>query len=182
MSTFTGGKWHGQPLPSVGKLRLRPTSSRVRRVLFDSLGAVDGFRVLDLYSGTGALGFEALSRGAASVVSIDKSSKAILKQKQWAEQHLPAAAYKGYAASLPGALKRLSGGFELIMADPPYSQPLKSDMLMSLVELLAPEGWLVYETDVHLKEIPQAEGLTLARDKKVGETRLLFYRNQGVGS
>ena len=164
----------------------RPTSDRVREALFSMLGElVPDARVLDLFAGSGALGLEALSRGAREVCFV--------------EQHAPACAViedNMRRAKLDGArvmklevtlaLRRLaeSGAqFDLIFADPPYvKQPGDTDFAARLLEdenlprVLAPDGWLSLETMV-TKHAPRAIfGWHVARDRAYGSTRVLLLQ------
>jgi 16S rRNA (guanine966-N2)-methyltransferase len=118
------GKFKGRRLKTLKGLRIRPTSDRVREALFSILGdMVRGSRVLDLFAGSGALGLEALSRGAEEVVFVEKDRDA----REIIRENITALAMDASCKVIPGdyrnVLKRLGnkdGSFDLILADPPY--------------------------------------------------------------
>ncbi|WP_459547277.1 16S rRNA (guanine(966)-N(2))-methyltransferase RsmD [Nocardia sp. X0981] len=157
----------------------RPTSDRVREALFSSIEArmdLDGVRVLDLYAGSGALGLEALSRGAAAALLVESDRRA-------------AAVLRGNIAELglTGAQVRIgsvaqvlahggAGTFDLVFADPPYDLPtgaVHAD-LTALVEhgWLAPEALLLVERSVRSAEIAWPPGLAGRAARRYGETRV----------
>jgi 16S rRNA (guanine966-N2)-methyltransferase len=135
---------------------VRPTSDRVREAIFDivgSLGGVAGWRVADLYCGTGALGIEALSRGAAGVTFVDHSAASLAAARaNLAAVGLADAAATFVRAELPGWLAG-SPPFDLALCDPPYAfagwetllGALRADLavLESAAEVPVPEGWVV---------------------------------------
>ncbi|MEO7079819.1 16S rRNA (guanine(966)-N(2))-methyltransferase RsmD [Rhodococcus sp. BP22] len=157
----------------------RPTSDRVREALFSSLDSrldLDGAAVLDLYAGSGALGLEALSRGASTVVMVESDARA-------------AEVIRGNAAGigLPGASVRCAPvsavlasqadrPYDLVLADPPYAIA-DSAVAQMLVELLtngwlAPESLVVLERSSRSAETTWPEGLVAEKVKKYGETRI----------
>jgi 16S rRNA (guanine966-N2)-methyltransferase len=181
------GRWRGRHL-SAGSHRgvstIRPTADRVRTSLFDRLmPVVAGARVLDLCAGTGALGIEALSRGAAHVTFVDRSSPAI----RLLEGNLEALGVKGTgeatirrdeAAHAVAALSRIGERFDLVLADPPYAGDVASSVVLAVDDhpILSPDGWLVLEHDRRA-----ALPTTLRRiedfDRRLyGDTCLTFYR------
>jgi len=102
---------------------LRPTPSKVRQALFNILGSVDGFSVLDLYAGSGIMALEALSRGAASAISIEQHHRVVRGLKQARNILALTERWRIRAASVEMALAALTGeSFDLIFADPPYAQ------------------------------------------------------------
>ncbi len=172
------GTLRGRSLP-VPK-GVRPTGSRVREALFDILGpSVRGMRLLDLYAGSGAVGIEAVSRGAAAVVLVE-SERSIARglRRQVREWGLSEVTVR--EARLPAALERLQdSAFDLVFADPPYAFDGWSRLLTLAAPLLAPGGALVAEHD-RRGDLPEAAGdLRLDRLRSYGETELGFY---GVAS
>ena len=162
----------------------RPTSDRVRESLFGALSSMDaiaGARVLDLYAGSGALGLEALSRGARSTVLVEKgrAAAAVVRRNAAAV----AKALGGDAAgrtsvqesSVHGYLLRAAGPFDLVFTDPPYDLS-DADMtadLVALAPLLSPDAVVVIERAK--RSTPPdlaAAGLSLLREKVYGDTAL----------
>ena len=133
------GIWRGRPLEAPPGLATRPTADRVRETLFSMLasrlGSLEDLRVADLFAGSGALGFEALSRGAASATFVESDAKAAAVIRRNAER-LGAVVQLlgGSALLLPG-----SQPFDLIFADPPYAAGSGS----AAVEAVIRAGWLV---------------------------------------
>ena len=131
---ISGGAYRGRTLRTPPASGLRPTSERVRAALFSIIGAeaVEGKRVADLYAGTGALGLEALSRGAAWVSFVERNGRLCSTIRE----HLGLLDLDSRAEVRRGAVLRtvesLPGGYDLVMADPPYD----SDELTDLVEAL----------------------------------------------
>lgn len=157
---------------------LRPTSDKLRETLFNILAPrVAGARVLDAYAGTGAIGIEALSRGAASVTFIERDRRA---QELIAANLAHCAVDNGYAiirASVARALADLitaDAWFDLVLLDPPYDVRADEEAL-ALANVVAPGGWLVLE---HAKRRPPPESfgsLMRSRDVISGDSALTFY-------
>ena len=145
------GQWKRTPLPVAAIDGLRPTPDRVRETLFNWLEHLqlrrwDNRRCLDLFAGSGALGFEAASRGAAEVVMVE-SHPAALKNLQAVRDKLQAQQvllHKGDAARL---LPTLPGKFDLIFLDPPYQQQQLPVLLPACLQRLNPEGLVYAESD-----------------------------------
>lgn len=164
---------------------VRPTPDRVREALFDILGpALDGFRVLDLYAGTGALGLEALSRGAthATFVEIDARVRSILAQN--AEDLGVGGRCRILAGGVESLLERgaVSGPFDLVLADPPYLDAPGGRLLAALASaaVLLSGSEVVIQRD-HRTPPAQAPGtgLTWHRTARYGRTSLDFYGFSG---
>lgn len=170
------GKVKGRKLHMVKNDRTRPTADRVKESLFNILGdSVMGARVLDIFAGVGSLGIEALSRGAKTAVFIDNDSRctAVITRNL---TELGLAEYGTVIkADFRKALKRLTGPFDLVFADPPYdTNYLKSTAeLLCRNRLLAPAGLFVAEhrrdAEIELRE------LKLLRRKDYGQTTLSFF-------
>jgi len=167
----------------------RPTSDRVREALFSLLearGAVRGARVLDLYAGSGALGLEAISRGAASATLVERASAAAralranaalvggLAAPPQPELRVVPASVSAYldAAGAPGSAQR--GAFDLILLDPPYElpEPELAEALAAAAPLLSAEGLLVVERSARSPEPAWPEALEPQRRRDYGETAL----------
>ena len=162
---------------------LRPSMEKVRGAIFDSLGdAVPGARVLDLFAGSGSLGIEALSRGAASVTFVENDRRAVATiQKNFEKTRLSG---NVQTADVFSFLDRLAApaSFDLILADPPYSKaPGERDFAPELLNnealrrALAPGGTFVLE---HLPGAPLVLGehWECLRDKRYGATAVAFLR------
>jgi len=170
----------------VPKTNVRPTMDRVKAAIFSSLGEmVVGARVLDLFAGTGALGIEALSRGAASATFVDDermSARAI-------EANLKRTKFNGTVREYDvfDFIGNARAQFDLIFADPPYEKMRSgeafTDLLMNeakLAALLAPEGLFVLEKRPD-EEIPPAALWEITRARKYGATEVLFLRHPRAG-
>lgn len=186
---ITGGKARGRRLaaPHSGMATIRPTCDRVRESLFNILGSrIEDSLCLDLFAGTGAIGVEALSRGAAFVLFVDQSLEAgrlIAANLHACSQTTTAAFARLNLATAPslGPLrpKLPAGGLvDLVFMDPPYQKNLAARVL-AMVEgsgLLAPEALVVVEE--HRRSVlPDRVGqLCLGDRRRYGETGLWFYQ------
>jgi len=174
---ITGGRLAGRRL-RVPRGEVRPTADRVRESLFARLGDLAGKRVLDLFAGSGALGFEALSRGARHATFVDRSNAALQVVRANAEAlgvWDEVALRRGDAVA---ALRQLAGGaaFELVFLDPPYSSESLATVLAALVEarLLGPGALVVAESDRRHAPGP-IEGLAAIDERRYGDTLITWY-------
>ena len=159
----------------------RPTTDFVRQAVFSILGErVDDARVLDLYAGSGALGLEALSRGAKSCTFVEEHRQAV---KVIGDNLTKARLEGGHAVKSEVApfLKRDVGSYDLIFADPPYwkyhgDKDHITELLQSglLPPRLAAEGWLIVEVS-SLKTSPVADGFSLVARREYGNSAILIY-------
>jgi 16S rRNA (guanine(966)-N(2))-methyltransferase RsmD len=181
MARIIGGEGKGRRLESPKGDATRPTASRVRQTLFDILAPrVPGCRFLDAFAGSGGVGLEALSRGAARVVFLERSGPAVsalqrnlarLGGAERAEVHRQDALV-ALAACAEGGRR-----FDLIYVDPPYEGGLYEAALGQIgrTGLLAREGRLVAE-HFHKHPLPETiEGLERIRSVRVGDHRLSIY-------
>jgi len=176
------GEAKGRRLTGIRSSAIRPTSDRVREALFSALGAaVPGARVLDLYAGSGALGIEALSRGAASAVFVDSDREAVAAIR--ANLALTgtddrASVVRLSVASFLAAGRH--GPFDLVFLDPPYAQGPPVQDLEALVAggLLDGGASVVLETRGP-ELIPPVEGLAVVSRRRYGDTTLVFLRPSG---
>lgn len=161
---------------------LRPTADKVRKSIFDRLqGGVEGKAVLDLYSGTGALGFEALSLGADFVAFVEKSKA----QCAMIYQSLKKLKLENAKVVCRDALDFLSKNkkqdqlYDLVFLDPPYDQQFAKKTLEALVKSpwLKSGAIVVAETRFSEKLEKQYETLTLKDDREYGDSRIWVYRN-----
>ncbi len=174
---ITGGLMRGRNVPSPETSKTRPTASRTREALFNILQGVENFRMLDLFAGTGIMGIEAISRGAASVIAVEMAH---------AQARLVWQAYK--ALSIDSKLTLLEknvlsldketlcreGGFDLIYADPPFKDMEYPD-LRPFYEWLNPGGVAVFEAPS--RKIPAwVQELDNVQVRRYGESSLVIYR------
>lgn len=178
---ITGGTVRGLKLISPRISGVRPMTERARKALFDILGPrVCGAKVLDLFSGTGALGLEALSRGAEEVVFAEASPrmvKVILENLERAGFQKKARVLK---AQLPRDLKRLpEGPYDLIFITPPYGTGLGQETLVQIKAPFLAEGGLIV-VEERKQESFSAENTPweLVETRKYGETVLYFLRRK----
>ncbi len=172
-----GGKFRSRILADFPGEDVRPTSDRVKESLFNILALkMYNARVLDLFSGSGALGLESLSRGASEVVFNDsaKASVAILKKNVAALKITEGATIYNYDYEV--CLKRVSGQFDMIFLDPPYRFDYGKIALQRIVEynLLTENGIAVYERDRPFEG--EIEGLEKYDERKYGKTYITFFK------
>lgn len=177
------GTAKGTQLVAPKGRELRPTTDRVKQVLFDTLLSIQPLpnRALDLFSGTGALGIEALSRGAEEVFFVEKSSIAAQYiSKNLARTHLEHRGNLLVADAFLFLRHAASHAFALIFADPPYGKRMAQKLVgvVASHDILAPAGMLVLE-ETKRSEIFLPENLALIRTKQCGDTALLFVRKNG---
>jgi 16S rRNA (guanine966-N2)-methyltransferase len=178
------GQYRSRIIEAPPGLNTRPTSGRVREALFSHLQAAilddgfDGLRVLDLFAGSGALGIEALSRGASHVTFVDADPIAARTVRKNLEA-LRCQAADVLEARVPGALARLGqpAPYDLIFVDPPYAATNTAEVLETLVSrtLCTPAAIAVWELDVRSKPA-QPHGWTVRSDRRYGDTRVLVLQ------
>ena len=172
------GAWRGRQLEAPPGSGTRPTADRARETLFSMLasrlGTFEDLRIADLFAGSGALGLEALSRGAASATFVENDAEALAAIKRNAAKLGAADRVRvlgGSALTLPR-----SAPFDLIYADPPYAQGSGSAAVQSVAnaEWLATGGWMSVETERRDTVDPGAFEIEATRD--VGRARLWLLR------
>jgi 16S rRNA (guanine966-N2)-methyltransferase len=166
------GEFKGRPLRAPRGARTRPTADRVREALFSILGDVSGARVLDLFAGSGALGIEALSRGAASVTFVETDPQAIAAIRRNLEAVRATAAIRRQDAL--GFLAAAEGTYDLVLIDPPYDSAarLAGPLAERLPAVLAEGARVVTESD---KREPLELPLPLRRERAYGDTRIAVH-------
>jgi 16S rRNA (guanine966-N2)-methyltransferase len=162
------GRFRGRSLVAPRGRATRPTSDRVREALFSILGPLDGLRALDLFAGTGALGIEALSRGAASCVFGDVDTRPVQANLEALGIH--AEVRRGRALS---ALKS-DDQYDLVLLDPPYRDAarLGAQLAEALPPLLSPSARVVSESD---RRHPLDVGLPLQDERRYGDTLIRIH-------
>ena len=141
-----GGQWKRTKLPVADKPGLRPTPDRVRETLFNWLGQdLGGWRCIDAFAGTGALGLEAASRGAGQVLLVEQDP-ALVAQLRALQQKLSAHAVVVQRANGLAVLKQLApGSMDLVLLDPPYDAKLHDTALKAAAAAVSPDGWIYLE-------------------------------------
>lgn len=143
-----GGQWRSRLLHFPDSRQLRPTSDRVRETLFNWLGQdLTGKICLDLFAGSGALGFEAASRGASQVVLVEQNKKTVQSLRVSSEK-LHASQARLVNMNAQAFLATDLGRYDVVFLDPPFESSLLSEILSRLPPRLANEGMVYVETDV----------------------------------
>jgi 16S rRNA (guanine966-N2)-methyltransferase len=189
MLRLTGGEFRGRqiqtPPDRPGKAFLRPTQARLRQALFNSIQTmIADAKVLDLFGGSGALGFEALSRGAGSVVFVEDSRVAVKLIEKNAATLRCEDRVRIIADSVAHLMKRVKGlgPFDLVLADPPYAEGWETKLLedMDWSELLAPEGVFCLEWGTQKSRVDslpdETPSLVKVREKNYGDSVLTTYQ------
>jgi 16S rRNA (guanine966-N2)-methyltransferase len=172
------GAWRGRPIEAPPGQGTRPTADRVRETLFSMLasrlGSLEELRVADLFAGSGALGLEALSRGAASASFVESDSKAAAVIRRNADKLGAGDRIQVFGGSAL-ALRRAEP-FDLVLADPPYGPGSGSAAVAAVLSAgwLAPGGWMSVETG--RGEVVEPGSLEIAATRDVGRARLTLLR------
>ena len=165
-----GGQWKRTRLPVLDKHGLRPTPDRVRETLFNWLGQdLTGWRCLDAFAGTGALGFEAASRGAASVLLVEGDA-ALAAQLETLRQRLQTSALRVQRGDGVAALRQCApASMHLLLIDPPFGGELFAPALQAAAQAVAPDGFIYLEAPAAwTQEQLGPLGLALHRHLKAG--------------
>ena len=166
------GTFKGRRLAAPKGMRTRPTADRVREALFAMLGDVDGARVLDLYAGSGALGIEALSRGAESALFVERDARAAAAiARNLAAIGVEAPVVRQEVLRF---LSRAEGTFDLVFCDPPYdsASELAGPLAERLPALTAENARIVTESD---KRNPLELPFPLLTERTYGDTRIAIH-------
>jgi 16S rRNA (guanine966-N2)-methyltransferase len=177
-----GGQWKRSKLPVADAPGLRPTPDRVRETLFNWLGQdLAGWRCLDVYAGSGALGFEAASRGAAGVVLVERDA-ALVRSLRESQKRLSASAIKVEAADALAFMRRSApASFELVFLDPPFDAGQFEPALAAAAPLVVPGGFVYLEANRPFDDAAVAPlGLRVHRHSRAGAVHFhLLQRNTG---
>ena len=183
---IVGGRFRGRSLAGPASDAIRPTSDRLRETIFNILAhaygdPVEGARVLDLFAGTGAMGLEALSRGAAFALFVDESAQA----RGIIRQNVESFGVGGATRLFRRDATRMGAAaphppFTLVFCDPPYGRDLAPRALASCAEggWLTP-GALVVVEEAQGAEVTLPEGFEMLERRDYGETKVLFAQFSG---
>jgi 16S rRNA (guanine966-N2)-methyltransferase len=168
------GVYKGRRLTAPAGLDVRPTSDRVREALFSILGDLTGLRVLDLFAGSGALGIEALSRGAESATLVDNDRRAVdaIRANLAPLGDANAEVVRADALAWLGGRR---GPYDLVLLDPPYSsaRKLAGPLTQKLPAALSPNALIVSESD---KRDPLLLDFPMEDERTYGHTRIAIHR------
>lgn len=177
------GQWRGRKLTAPPGDTTRPTADRTRETLFSMLvsrlGSFEGLRVADLFAGSGALGLEALSRGAAHCLFVEHDARAV-KVLRANVASLEAQSRADVRASSVLTLGPAREALDLVLLDPPYRSGAGEVALDKLARLgwIGPATWISLETA--LDETPAIKGYMLDAERKVGKAKLSLFRWTGA--
>ncbi|MEA3121750.1 MAG: rRNA (guanine966-N2)-methyltransferase [Paraburkholderia sp.] len=165
-----GGDWKRTPLPVLDLEGLRPTPDRVRETLFNWLGQrLDGQRCLDLFAGSGALGFEAASRGAARVVMVERNARAARQLRENQARLSARTVEVAEADGLRLAAGLAPGTFDVVFLDPPFDSGILPRVLALAMPLVTAQGFLYVESAEPIEEdAPALAGWAIVRSSKAG--------------
>ena len=187
------GELGGRKLRSIDRPGLRPTTDRVRESIFNMLSArldFDGIDVLDLFAGTGALGIEAISRGAATALFVEQDRRSVAVIEENLRTLGIAARCKVSGSETIRFLGATDRTFDLILADPPYAAPIFDRLVDEIFSraILAPEGLFILEHASTMRpSVPDAAEVVV--EKVFGDTGVTVYEwerssgeERGVGT
>jgi 16S rRNA (guanine966-N2)-methyltransferase len=169
------GVFGGRTLRAPPGRETRPTSDRVREALFSMLGDLSGARVLDLFAGSGALGIEALSRGAASAVFVDSADAAVHAVRGNLEAlDAVGEVVRRTASAFLSSASADGRQYDLVFVDPPYrlASELGPELSVALAPVLAPGARVVAESD---RRNPLNLDLPLDRERRYGDTLIRIH-------
>lgn len=180
-----GGQWRGRKLSFPTFDDLRPTGDRGRETLFNWLaGRIEDSRCLDLFAGSGCLGFEALSRGAAAVTFVELRTRVVAHlREEWARL---APVGDGSEMSARARFERMDArawlskqppgpSYDIVFLDPPFAAGLLPALLPALAPLLAADARIYIERPTHQPAPPLPDGWTLARESRTGSVTMCLY-------
>lgn len=175
---IVGGTLGGRVLRAPAGHATRPTSEKVREAIFNILPDVEGARVLDLFAGSGALGIEALSRGAVHATFVDSGKPALeVLRRNLADLGLADRATIIAQEAVAAARRAPAEPYAFVFVDPPYASDLASRAVLALpAEALSSDAWIVIEHD-RKHAPPDALGSLLRTDqRRYGDTHVSFFR------
>jgi 16S rRNA (guanine(966)-N(2))-methyltransferase RsmD len=176
-----GGQWKRSKLPVADRPGLRPTPDRVRETLFNWLGQdLSGWRCLDAFAGSGALGFEAASRGAAHVVLLERDPEQVRSLLATAQRLQASTLRIERADAIAWMMRAAPHSFDLVLLDPPFDAGLHADALAAALPLVAERGVAYVESRQALGAVPP--GWAVQRHGRAGAVHFhLLRREHGDG-
>ncbi len=176
---IVGGKYKGRTLLEFKGTKIRPTSDMVRESLFNILQfKISGSNFLDLFCGTGAMGIEALSRGASGVTFNDASKKSLDLLKKNLEKLKVNDDYRIYNYDAVTLLKTATDKFDIVYIDPPYKTDLGIEALSVVSNVLSDDGIVVFEDEKPFES--EVDGLSIYDKRKYGRVHLTFFKKGGI--
>jgi 16S rRNA (guanine966-N2)-methyltransferase len=170
---IVAGEWRGRRIAAPPGRDTRPTSDRVREALFSILGPLDDARVLDLFAGSGALGLEALSRGAASAVLVERAPASLrVLRDNVADLGADAEVVASDARAHLRAARAQGAQYDLVFLDPPYRSAAALGRELELRPVLAPAARVVAESD---RRSPLELGLPVTDERRYGDTLIRIH-------
>jgi len=170
------GELKGQQFQAPHGHRTHPMSDKMRGALFNILGDIEGLTFLDAFAGSGALAFEAISRGAASVAAIDKEGPAQkTMEKNIKDLRLQKKVHLSKANAGGWSIHNMERKFDILLLDPPYDD-LQPNLLQRLINRHVKSGSLAVLSYPGKEKVPEFEGMKLVENKKYGDGQLIFYR------
>ena len=167
------GRFGGRRLSAPPGSETRPTADRVREALFSVLGDVSGLRVLDLFAGSGALGIEALSRGADDAVFVERAPAALrVLAGNLASLGIEAQVHAGDARGFLRKARAAGETYDLVFLDPPYREAGRLAQELDLPAVLAPGGRIVVESD---RRSPSEIDLPMTFERRYGDTLIRIH-------
>lgn len=174
---IVGGLYKGRALSEFDGEKIRPTSDKARESLFNILQfKIYDSEFLDLFCGTGAMGIEALSRGAKSVTFNDISRESISLTRKNLEKLKITDGYSVHTRDALDFLRTTDGAFDIIFIDPPYKSEERNEILKLSAEKLKNDGVIIFESESESDCAP--EGLIITDQRKYGRARLTFYKRE----
>lgn len=173
------GKARGVTLKTPDGLQTRPTTDRVKEALFSIINFdIPGARVLDLFAGTGQLGIEALSRGAAAATFVDAGEPACRLVRENLKRTKLEADAKVVRSDYLDYLNRCRERYDIILLDPPYAEVFLENSLKRIgeIDILQSNGIIVTERPLGKELLWEMDGYTRSKDYKYGNTLLTLYR------
>lgn len=175
MLKINSGKFGGREIAQPPDKITRPVTQKVRAAIFSTLGDIEDLTVLDLYAGSGALGFEALSLGCAQVTFVDNSAKVT----DIIRKNITALGVKAQTNLRQQSAKRFlqdfKGTFDLIFFDPPYAV-FDTEVLPKVMGLLSPTGLAIISCSSKTKIPIKLKGAKQVKRKVYGDTQIAYYR------
>ena len=172
------GKYGGRPLKALAGKTTRPTTDKVKGAIFNMIGPYfDGGRVLDLYAGSGSLAIEAISRGMASAILVEKDRRAQAIINQNLKMTREEERFELLKMEANQSLERITGHFDLVLLDPPYAkEQIVTDIeKMAERELLSNDALIVCETDKSVDLPEEIAGLGIWKQKIYGISKVTVY-------